>query len=166
MENNIYKAPESQLTTASENHTELASRVRRLVAAFIDGLTIGLVTLPLMYFTGGFAGISTGEQPSFLYSLGIGLIGIVIYFAINWNFLSSAGQTIGKKVMSIKVVTLDDQLPTMSNHFLKRYAVYFLPGQIPVAGQGFSIVNILFIFGPQRRCIHDFFAGTKVVSCS
>lgn len=165
MENNIYKAPESQLTTASETQTELASRISRLLASIIDGLTIALVTLPLMYFTGGFDGVTTGQQPPFLYSLGIGIVGIVVYFLINWNFLNSAGQTVGKKVMNIKVVTLEGELPTMSNHFLKRYAVYFLPGQVPVAGQLFSIVNILFIFGPQRRCIHDFAAGTKVVTC-
>lgn len=164
MENNIYKAPESQLTSASDEQSELASRISRLLASFIDGLTIAVVTLPLMYFTGGFDGVSTGQQPPFLYSLGIGIVGMVVYFAINWNFLSSAGQTIGKKIMGIKVVTLDGELPTMGNHFLKRYAVYFLPGQVPVAGQIFSIVNILFIFGPQRRCIHDFAAGTKVVS--
>jgi len=166
MENNIYKAPESQLTTAGDTQTDLASRVSRLLASIIDGLTIGVVTLPLMYFTGGFDGISNGQQPSFLYSAGIGIIGLVVFFAINFNFLKSAGQTVGKRVMNIKVVTLDGQLPTLGNHFLKRYAVYFLPGQVPLAGQLFSIVNILFIFGPQRRCIHDLAAGTKVVSCS
>lgn len=165
MENNIYKAPESELTSTSDNPSELASRGQRLLAAFLDGLTILVVTIPLMYFTGGFDGISSGQQPSFLYSLGIGFIGLVVFLAINLNLLKSAGQTVGKRVVKIKVVTLDGELPTLGDHFLKRYAVYFLPGQVPVVGQFFSIVNILFIFGPQRRCIHDFAARTKVVSC-
>lgn len=165
MENNIYKAPESQLTSASENASVLASRGRRLAASFIDGLIILAVTIPLMYITGGFDGISSGQQPSFLYTLGIGFIGLVVFVAINFNLLKSAGQTIGKRVMGIKIVTLDGELPVIGDHLLKRYAVYFLPGQVPVVGGIFSIVNILFIFGPQRRCIHDFVAQTKVVAC-
>jgi uncharacterized RDD family membrane protein YckC len=40
-----------------------------------------------------------------------------------------------------------------------------LPGQIPVVGQIFSFINILFIFTKEKRCIHDLVAKTKVVQC-
>jgi len=42
----------------------------------------------------------------------------------------------------------------------------FLPGVIeavPYVGGLFGLIDILFIFGDERRCIHDLMAGTKVV---
>jgi uncharacterized RDD family membrane protein YckC len=165
MENNVYKAPESELTPPDESSSELAPLGRRLLASIIDSLITGVIIIPLLYFTGGFDGVSTGQEPSFLYTLVTGLIGIAVFLAINFNLLKSSGQTIGKRVMKIKIVTLDGQLPDVGNHLVKRYAVFMLPGQIPYVGQFFSLINILFIFARDRRCIHDHVAGTKVVSC-
>ncbi len=165
MEENIYKSPESEINVNSNNEPELATRGRRLWASMIDGFTIAIVTIPAMYFTGGFDGISEGVKPAFTYTLLFGLLGIVIFFMINLNSLKATGQTLGKKVAGIKVVTQDGELPTLRKHFLKRYSVYFVPGQIPVVGQILSTLNILFIFGKNKRCVHDIAAGTKVVAC-
>lgn len=47
---------------------------------------------------------------------------------------------------------------------LMRYATIHAIGQIPILGAIFGFVNVLFIFiGDQRQCLHDKFAGTKVV---
>ncbi len=43
---------------------------------------------------------------------------------------------------------------------------YFLPtliSQVPFIGGIFGLVNALFIFGAERRCLHDRLAGTRVV---
>jgi len=165
MEENIYKSPESEINVNSSNEPELATRIRRLWASMIDGFTIAIVTIPAMYFTGGFDGISEGVKPAFTYTLLFGLLGIIIFFMINLKSLKTTGQTLGKKVAGIKVVTQDGELPTLRKHFLKRYSVYFVPGQIPVVGQILSTLNILFIFGKNKRCVHDIAAGTKVVAC-
>jgi len=165
MEENIYKSPESEINVNSNNEPELATRGRRLWASMIDGFTIAIVTIPAMYFTGGFDGISEGVKPAFTYTLLFGLLGIIIFFMINLKSLKTTGQTLGKKVAGIKVVTQDGELPTLRKHFLKRYSVYFVPGQIPVVGQILSTLNILFIFGKNKRCVHDIAAGTKVVAC-
>jgi len=165
MEENIYKSPDSEINVTSNNEPELATRGRRLWASMIDGFTIAIVTIPAMYFTGGFDGISEGVKPAFTYTLLFGLLGIAIFFMINLNSLKTTGQTLGKKVAGIKVVTQDGELPTLRKHFLKRYSVYFVPGQIPVVGQILSTLNILFIFGKNKRCVHDIAAGTKVVVC-
>lgn len=153
MEDNIYKSPESELDNKDGEAGELASRWNRLFASIVDALIIGVVTLPVMYFTGGFDRITEGAQPMLLYTLMIGLISIVVFLVLNYSLLASNGQTIGKRVLSIKVVTLDDQQPSMGTHFLKRYAVYFGCGQIPTAGQLLSIINILTIFGKQRGSV-------------
>ncbi|WP_020410172.1 RDD family protein [Hahella ganghwensis] len=161
MENNVYSAPESDLVGAS-GEDELASRWKRLGAAIVDGIVMSLITLPVMYLTGGFDGLSTGQEPSIAYSLGMGLFGIVVFIAINARWLVKYGQTVGKKVAGIKIVELSGDLPSPKT-LLVRYAVYIIPGQVPLVGQLFSLINILFIFGKQKRCVHDYAAGTKVI---
>lgn len=164
MSDNIYKTPESELVKESQDGYELASRMSRLGASILDGLTIACVTLPLMYFTGGFDGITTGVQPSFGYSLMIGIAGMIAFFVYNMRLLTRDGQTIGKRLLGIRIVDLDNNVPKLKPHLLVRYLTYFLPGQIPIVGQIFSLVNILFIFGKERRCLHDIFAGTRVIA--
>lgn len=163
MNNDIYTTPQSELVEESGEKKVLASRWKRLWASMVDGLIILAVTLPVMYFTNGFDGAMKGIQPPWEYSLMIGAVGFIFFIFINIKLLVKNGQTIGKKVLGIKIVDLEGNLPSMKKHLLKRYAVYFIPGQIPFAGQIFSMINILFIFGKQKRCVHDYVAGTKVV---
>lgn len=140
----------------------LATRWQRLWASIIDSLIMGAITLPLVYFTGGFDVITTGREPSFIYNLAIALVGIVFFVLINMKLLLSKGQTIGKKVLNIKIVDMEDNLPSQ-NHLIKRYGMYLGLGQIPLAGPILSIVNIVIIFGKEKRCGHDYFAETKVI---
>jgi len=148
---------------ASDSAPELASRWSRLGAAIIDGLIIMAVLLPVILITGGFAGMAEGAQPGLIYSLFITLLGVGVFILFNGKLLRTEGKTIGKRVMGIKIVTLDDQLPDVKQHLVKRYAVYFLLGQIPFIGQLLSLLNILLIFGKESRCGHDMVAGTRVI---
>ncbi len=141
----------------------LASRWDRFWASMIDGLLIALVTAPTVYFTGGLEEVD-GKliEQSFLYETLIGLLGIVVFVIFNYKLLIYNGQTIGKKLLKIKIVELDNVLPSKKT-LLNRYLVYFIPNHIPVIGSWFSLVNILFIFGKEKRCIHDYVAKTKVI---
>ena len=139
-----------------------ATRMQRFLAATIDALIIMVVTIPAMYFTGGFALVSEGGQPSWIHGFVIALIGVAFFVLINGKLLLSKGQTIGKQVIKIKITDLHDNLPT-KDALLKRYALYFGVGQIPMMGPIASMVNILFIFGKEKRCGHDYLAETKVV---
>jgi len=163
MSENFYKPPEAELIKDTSDNEALASRWQRLWASLLDGVTIMVVTLPVMYFTGGFDGVARGVQPSLSYSLLIGALSLSVFFVLNANLLINKGQTIGKKISGIKIVDLNGKIPRVKKHLLKRYAAYFIPAQIPVVGQVLSTINILFIFGPQKRCVHDYIAGTKVV---
>ena len=164
MSENIYEPPTSDVRVESTEQNELASRWKRLWASLLDSLILMLIILPVMYFTGGFEGVSAGVQPSMGYSLLMGLFGLIVFVLVNGKLLVDNGQTIGKKILGIKIITDNGELPTLKEHLLKRYAVFFLPGQIPLVGQIFSIVNVVFIFGKQKRCIHDIAGGTKVVT--
>ena len=165
MENDIYSSPKAELEVDDgANGNPLAGRWIRLGASIIDGIIILLVTLPIMYLTGGFNGFPE-EEPSIFYTLGMGVIGIIFFIIIHGRFLIRDGQTIGKRVLGIKIVTLENTLPDMSN-LAKRYGFYLLIGNVPFVGPIINLVNILFIFSESRRCLHDHVGGTKVVEAN
>jgi uncharacterized RDD family membrane protein YckC len=165
MDNNVYNTPQSALVTPQTGELELASRWNRLFAAIIETIIMMCVTLPLMFFTGGFDGMSTGTQPSFIYTLGMSVVSWIVFALINGKFLLANGQTIGKKAMEIRIVDIAGNVPVL-NTLLTRYGVYFLPGLIPVIGGLFSLINVLFIFGAEKRCLHDQIAKTRVVKAN
>jgi uncharacterized RDD family membrane protein YckC len=165
-DNNVYSTPQSQLVDqVDDSEKPLASRWARLGASIIDSIIMMVIVLPVMYFTGGFEGVMEGRQPSAGYTLVMGILGLIVFFVINYRFLVSNGQTVGKKVLEIKIVDLDGNVPTFQPQLLIRYAVYMLPAQIPFVGQVLNLINILFIFTKEKRCIHDLVAKTKVVQC-
>ena len=165
-DNNVYSTPQSQLVDqVDDSEKPLASRWARLGASIIDSIIMMLVVMPVMYFTGGFDGVVEGVQPGFVYMFSMGILSFIVFFVINYRFLVANGQTIGKKVLEIKIVDLNGNVPVFQPQLLIRYAVYILPGQIPVVGTIFSFVNVLFIFTKEKRCIHDLVAKTKVVKC-
>ena len=164
MEDNVNETTEQPNLINKSNGTGiLASRWKRLGASIIDVLLMMIVTIPAIYFTGGFDMIFDGIKPSIGYNLTMVIFGIIVFILINGKLLLNDGQTIGKFFFGIKIITLDGNLPLINEHLLKRYAIYFILGHIPFAGGLLSLINILFIFGEKRRCIHDLAGGTKVV---
>lgn len=165
MEDNIYSSPKSDVEIHTAEVADLAGRWSRLGASIIDSLTVAPITVPLMYFTGAFEGVSEGGQSSLLYTYGISAIGIIAFIIVHGYFLVRDGQTLGKKILSIKIVTVDNRLPDISN-LIRRYALFWLAPQIPVVGLFVNMINILFIFTKSKRCLHDYAGGTKVVQAN
>jgi uncharacterized RDD family membrane protein YckC len=166
LESNNFKAPEAELLSEDSNSgPELASRWARLWGSLIDTVIMLVVLIPVMFVTGFMAALQSGTDPSFLFTIFMFLISVCVFLAFNFKLLKNNGQTIGKKVMGTKIVGLNNEKALMEDHILKRYLTYFVPGQIPIIGTLFSLVNILFIFGAEKRCIHDLAGKTKVVKC-
>ena len=161
MEKDIYSAPKADLNN-DVTVGPLASRWARLFGSIVDSLIMGLVMLPIMYFTGYFDGFADGNQPSLVHAFALGLAGCLAFVLINWHFLKTSGQTIGKKALGTKIVTDTDQLPDTPT-LLKRYGVYFGLSMVPIIGSILSLLNIVFIFGGEKKCLHDRAAVTKVV---
>ena len=163
MSENVYASPQAELFEKDANvDFVLASRWQRLIASLVDTFIQMLIIMPLMYFTGGFEVIMEGAVNSLAYELTILAISLAVFAAINGKFLLRDGQTVGKKAVGIKIVDNGD-LPVSMSNLLKRYAMYFLPGYIPVVGQLISFVSVLFIFGKEKRCLHDYVGNTKVI---
>ena len=148
--------------SAANTELELAGRGARLLAQIIDGLAGCVVALPgagLMIMGGG--GKSQMMMLMGMGLLGIALLGMVI---VQLYLLITRGQTVGKKLMNVKIVDyLDETNPGFVKVFLLRALVNGIIGAIPIVGFIYALVDICFIFRADRRCIHDLIAGTKVV---
>ena len=161
---NPYASPNTPITEMPSDGPELASFALRFFGALIDGLIMLLLIVPLMFATGYISSIMAGVQPGLLDNLKIGAIGFVVFLLVQGYFLNASGQTIGKKILGTKIVTLDNEKPEFVKLILMRYLTIHAIGQIPVIGGIFGFVNAIFIFfGDQRQFLHDRFAGTKVV---
>jgi uncharacterized RDD family membrane protein YckC len=141
---------------------EPAGRGARLLAQIIDGLIGIIVVLPgcVLLIMGG------GNKSGALSLSGMGLmgLGVLALLIVQLYLLTTRGQTIGKKLMKVKIVAFDDDSnPGFVKAVLLRVVVNGIIGAIPLLGYIYALVDICFIFRDDRRCIHDLIAGTKVV---
>lgn len=166
-------ASSSEAIGSPSGATDLASRGVRFGAALVDGIAILLCRLPTSIAIGSALSdsIAAGEQPTFTELMSLVadsmsksypfLIGLVVLQGV---LLSTRGQSLGKIATGIRIVRVRDGSKAGFVHaFLLRG---FIPGAIeliPFLGVLFWLVNVCFIFGPEKRCVHDYIAGTKVV---
>jgi len=161
---NPYATHTAQVLDAPPEGPELASLGIRLLGAIIDGLILVVLIVPLLFATGYVSNMMSGIQPGFLDNLKISLMSFVVFLLVQGYFLNASGQTIGKKILGTKIVTMDNQKPEFVKLILLRYLSIQAISQIPILGTIFGFVNVIFIFfGDQRQCLHDKFAGTKVI---
>lgn len=150
-----------------EENNDLASRGSRLVAVIIDGI----IAVPILFVIAKMTGfwdqviprLASGTPLNFEEIIIIFCVGQCLFLALNGYFLSKHGQTIGKRIIGIKIVGIQrENLGLMKIYFL-RYLITSIISQIPMIRSFFNLINILFIFGKERRCLHDRIAGTVVV---
>lgn len=138
----------------------LATLGQRLGAALLDGVIflVGYIPLLLGAGMGNSEGAEVGSGSALL--AGFGGIVLLCLIGVNLYFLVKYGQSIGKRISGIRVVGKDsDENPGPLKVIGLRIIVNGLLGIIPFYG----LIDILFIFGQERRCIHDLIAGTRVV---
>jgi uncharacterized RDD family membrane protein YckC len=141
-----YAPPAASLEHASEGVGELADRGVRFGAALLDGAFYGVAALPLALVDDWFA-------------LGP-LVALAIY---QWYLISTRGQSLAKGWLHIRIVKMNGA----PCGFLSGVLLRAWPMAAAAGGVGAAIVasglDGLFMFGAERRCIHDLVAGTKVV---
>ncbi|WP_314175503.1 RDD family protein [Streptomyces winkii] len=139
----------------------LASRGRRLLARIVDALLIGIpVGLIMGFAQGGWGTDGNGR------TYGQQAVYTLVYLVYEGLMLTNSGQTVGKKLMRIRVALLaDGTVPRGAPGWL-RSAVYHLPPLVPCVGFLFWLVNVLFCTWdkPYRQCLHDKAVKTVVVA--
>lgn len=169
---NRYAPPKSAVKDFGGEQTfELASRGSRLLAIMLDGF-LGFICFTPAYFM-NFATlaqqargnpllvwVNLAKTGGWFY---LGIAGSLAVLAIDLVLLSRNGQTIGKKLLGIKVVRVDGSRVSLARVFLLRYVVNTFLTLIPVVGSLYSLVDCLMIFGEARRTVHDRIADTIVI---
>jgi uncharacterized RDD family membrane protein YckC len=172
---NQYAPPKSAVAdVADEETSQLASRFVRLVAVTVDGL-LGFIAFTPAYVT-SFRQIAQHAQQLRGNPLAIwmamansggwfylGVAGALIVLIVDLILLARNGQTIGKKLLGIKVVRVDGSPVTLFRVFFLRYVVNTLITMIPLLGSIYALADSLMIFGEKRRMIHDRIADTIVI---
>lgn len=127
----------------------LASRGKRLVAQLIDGFISGGIYV---------IGLLFSQSPELSMAImGLGFLALIV---IQVYLLTVSGQTIGKKAMGIRIIKADTaENGGFVTNVLLREVVNGLLGIIPLYG----LVDTLFIFREDKKCIHDLIAGTQVI---
>ncbi len=160
-----YAAPKAGGDDVQTGAPELATRWQRFAAAFIDGIVIVVAAMG----AGLVAGFSAGAagQPGSMaqmavpMSIAFGIVGL-----INLWMLQKYRATIGKKALKIKMVRKDGSDAGLARLIFMRglpqWIVSALGNVVPLVGL-LSLVDVLFIFGNSRRCVHDYIADTIVV---
>ncbi|BBA97620.1 hypothetical protein RVR_3448 [Actinacidiphila reveromycinica] len=97
----------------------------------------------------------------------VGIVGYLLYFAIEGAMTAARGQTLGKMALRIRAARLvDGAVPGPAGW--TRAAVYVLPAVLSVilVGPLFWVVNSLWCTWdrPFRQCLHDKAARTVVVA--
>ena len=154
----------------------LASRGDRFLAQLLDNV-IGLACILPGALMIAFAAVRAGFNYKFgdgieglaaVAGIGagvtvLGIAALTLFFVQLW-MLVTRGQTIGKRVLGVRIVTVDDgSNPGFIKIFLLRLILPALLGAVPYLGMFFTLTDYFFIFRDDRRCIHDILAGTKVV---
>lgn len=125
-------------------------RLPRFVAGLLDGLVIFAIQFVVVSVM-GLAGAS--ESATSLGAL-IGLVVGVLYYVV---YQSQNGQTVGKKIMRLKVVDASGNKPTMVTFFLREIIGKFLSGLILLIGY------LMILWDSKRQGLHDKIANTYVV---
>jgi uncharacterized RDD family membrane protein YckC len=150
------------------HEVEAATRLSRLGAALVDAL-LGLAPLgaiailaPAVLLAGRVGLILVALLVAGLVSLTVLIVQIIL--------LAKHGQTIGKKLLGIRMITSTGETPSIWRVFFLRWlpfavasAVVQLVFKVRWSGVVIHLADVLLIFQPTRRCLHDLFADTHVI---
>lgn len=148
--------------------TMCASPWKRLLGAILDSFFAGLTfvvgaVLAFGLMSAGFISERAVRSETlnldtinFLAALYLPFLGLALF---QWNLIATQGQTLAKMLLGMRIVTDGGHMPGLVQGVILRNWVRFALSFIPF----FSLIDVLFIFGESRRCIHDYMAGTYVV---
>jgi uncharacterized RDD family membrane protein YckC len=132
-----------------------ASIIARVVAVAIDLMILAAIDVLVVYFTLQICGLTAADL-SVLPKAPL----LAFLFVQNGGYLvafTAGGQTLGKMAMGIKVISTGAREQIDVRRSLLRTALWVvlaIPG-----GLGFLTA----LFSPERRGLHDLFAGTRVI---
>lgn len=185
MSYNPFEAPEATDVHASDASptgvSNLADRGTRFAGAFIDGILMTVISFGSQYASGTLAKVTSGIPVIAGDQLLQSLIGVVAFLLLHGYLLLNHGQTIGKRLVGTRIVDAQTgQLLPFTRVYVIRYlwmtplaiavglsVAYVPPGLVALLSAlvgGINLLDSSLIFGKQKRCLHDYLAGSIVVN--
>jgi uncharacterized RDD family membrane protein YckC len=164
-DSNPYAPPQAAVYDVPNPETwlEPADRSTRLAAAILDGIiAFMMIYVPLLLAVGAGGQSAAGSAQATLWATVGGVLtlaGLVTWCVLTIRYISTNGQSIAKRMLGIRVVRTDGSPATLGRIFWLRNVVNLLISVVPFYG----FVDVLFIFGEDRQCLHDKLADTAVV---
>ncbi|WP_043174884.1 RDD family protein [Streptomyces sp. NRRL B-24484] len=135
----------------------LGSWPNRIVATVVDFVLVEAVAVALVVPFASF-----GKQDGWV---GATWLGYLLWLVYGGLMLSRDGQTLGKKLMKVRVAMLADGSVPGPAAAWTRAAVFIVPALICCGGLWWPIDGLFGVFDkPYRQCIHDKGAKTVVVT--
>ncbi|WP_233607438.1 RDD family protein [Corallococcus sp. AB018] len=132
----------------------MATRRARLAASLIDGAALVLPSL----FLGVLRCLAVPDEAAM--KAPAVYIPALLALLVQASLIRGTGASLGKGLLGIRVVRRDG-LPA------EVWRIALLRNALPIALCSycgwFGLVDALFIVGADRRCLHDWVAGTRVV---
>lgn len=169
---------ETESEYVDEMEVDLAEGWQRIVAGIIDWVLWSVFMVPMqlagvLAILGGVIGGSWQAEDKLLL---LGLVLITIAFCIyQIVIMAKDGQSLGKKILRIRVITEDGENPGFVKYVLVRVLLFYLLVAIAPAFLGETVaatvfwvcaiacVIMLFIEGRNRQTLQDLLAKTLVI---
>ena len=158
-----YAPPQAEVADVAGDGVELAGRGTRLGAVLIDGLLVAALLWGVSRVTpwNVFApDVSTGLLRLLLTNL---VLGFIAFTLINGYLLATQGQTLGKRLLGLRIVRPDGGRASLARLLGARYGLGYVVSLVPIAGGLYGLLDSLLIFRESHQCLHDNIADTIVV---
>lgn len=153
----------SEVAQQDTSHIRLAGRWVRLWARLLDGLIIWGILIVLAAIQSSLRNTLDNDYVDAVSVafLVMGLAIVIGYFIWQAVLLSKLGQTIGKRIVHIRIVkrSTNQNGGFITNVLVREIANAVLSIIIPL----YTLFDVLWILSPSRRTLHDRIADTVVI---
>jgi len=164
---NPFAAPAAAVVGGPEPSEEAiapATRLSRLLATLVDFFICNVGMLGAIVVFAVRRSSSSPEPEGFGTNVGmVVLLWYAVAALVQLQFLRRSDGTIGKRLLGLRIQRPDGSRPGFARLVYLRAVPFLLVGAIPMFGPLILLVEVLPIFAPPRRCLHDLLAGTVVV---
>jgi uncharacterized RDD family membrane protein YckC len=139
--------------TSSLSFGPLATRSQRFVASVLDNLFALLACAPLALV------VAAWDAHEDLIPIAL-MFGFVLFTIFQSVIIAQSGQSLGKKLLKIKIVRPDGSVPGFVQGVVVRY---WLMTMMSAVCNLVGLIDALLIFREDQRTLHDHMAGTNVI---
>ena len=142
---------------------DVASRWSRLGAVLLDELIVTTIVI-ILVLAGVIKSTSfLSDKASFPQVVLFVILYLAVYAVVNGHMLATRGQSIGKRIFKIRIVNVDGSQTPVSRLLFLRLGLPLMICAVPYVGSVFGLLDSIYILNPQRQCLHDVIANTRVI---